>query len=292
MDDLSRNFAYFVYNGVPNYQGTPASTLALLPNYHFLTRLADYNQCVAYDSANQLIGNTSSWSYENWEAAIVYDGTVYDHVLYRLHGANGRYYFTGKRAFRWFFNKGYEFQAKDNDGNPFPSAWQHIVTENLWENRGTLTYSLNEIINFYLFQALGIPSPHATMINFRLVDNAAEQADAYHGDYWGLMFVHEDYEKNFLDSHNLDKGNVYKLTRDGVSGVSQQRYQAPNAVSDGSDHDTLYNQLKGSSTPAWISSHVNMAEYDRYHALAEAIRHYDYWTNGANNGAYYFEPKT
>ena len=292
MDDSSLNFAYFVYNGVPDYQGTPAATLTLLPNYHFLTRLADYNQCVAYDTSNQLTGNTSSWSYENWEAAVVYNGTVYDHVLYRLHGANGRYYYTSKRAFRWQFNKGYEFQAYDNDGNPFSETWAHLVTENLWENRGTLTYSLNENLNFYLFQTVGIPSPHAAMINFRLLDNAVEQADAWHGDYWGLMFVHEDYEKNFLESHSMAKGNLYKLTRDGVSGVSQQRYQGPDAVSDGSDHDTIYSQLNGYSTPAFVTAHVNMTEWDYYHALAEAIRHYDYWPDGDNNGAYYFDPAT
>ncbi len=292
VDDESRNFAYFVYNGVPNYQGTSAATLTLLPNYHFITRAADYAQCVAYDSANQLTGNTSSWNDENWEAAIVYDGVVYDHVLYRLHGANGRYYFTGKRAFRWFFNKGYEFQARDNDGNLFPQPWRHLVTENLWENRGTLTYSLNENINFYLWNQIGVPAPDAAMINFRLLDNAQEQPDAWHGDYWGLMFVHEDYEKNFLDAHDLAKGNLYKLTRDAVSGVSQQRYQAPDAVSDGSDHDTIYRQLNGSSTPAFIAAHVNMTEYDYYHALAEAVRHYDYWPSGDNNGAYYFDPNS
>lgn len=292
VDDESRNFAYFVYNGVPDYQGTSAATLTLLPNYHFLTRAADYAQCVAYDAASQLAGNTSSWNYENWEAAIVYDGIVYDHVLYRLHGANGRYYFAGKRAFRWFFNKGYEFQARDNDGKLFAQPWRHLVTENLWENKGTLTYSLNENVNFYLWNQIGVPAPSAAMINFRLLASAQEQPDAWHGDYWGLMFVHEDYEKNFLDAHNLEKGNLYKLTRDGVSGISQQRYQAPDAVTDGSDHDTIYGQLNGASTPAFITSHVNMAEYGYYHALAEAVRHYDYWPSGDNNGAYYFDPAT
>ncbi len=297
VDDQSLNFAYFVYNGVPAYQGIAAATLTQLPNYLFLTRKADYDQCVAYDYANQLAGNTSSWTYENWEAAVVYDGVVYDHVMYRLHGANGRYYYTSKRAFRWFFNKGYEFAARDNDGNLYPEPVRHIETENLWENHGTLTYSLNEMINFYLFGIVGVPAPHATMINFRLVDYAAEQADAYHGDYWGMMMVHEDYERQFLDSHNLAKGNLYKLTRDDVTGLSQQRYQGPFAVTDGSDHDAIYNntgatRLTGQSTPAYVTSHVNLPEYDRYHALAEAIRHYDYWPSGDNNGAYYFDPNT
>lgn len=290
VDDDSRNFAYFVYNGVPDYQGTPAATLTLLPNYHFLTRAADYAQCVAYDPASQLTGNTSSWNYENWEAALVYDGVVYDHILYRLHGANGRYYFSGKRAFRWFFNKGYEFQARDNDGQPFARPWRHLVTENLWENKGTLTYSLNETINFHLWNQIGIPAPDAAMVNFRLLTGAQEQPDLWHGDYWGLMFIHEDYEKNFLEEHDLEKGNLYKLTRDGVSGLSQQRYQAPGAVTDGSDHDTIYGQLDGFSTPAFITAHVNMTEYNYYHALAEAVRHYDYWPSGDNNGAYYFDP--
>jgi hypothetical protein len=88
----------------------------------------------------------------------------------------------------------------------------------------------------------------------------------------------------------LPAGNLYKLTKDNISGVSQQRYQAPFAPKDGSDHDQLQNNLRGTSTPAYITGRVNLDLWARYHAFSEAIRHYDYWPSGDNNAAYYFYP--
>jgi len=297
-DDPSLNFACFVYDGVPDYQGTPAATLTALPTYHFLTRSADYDQCVAYTAANQLTSNTPSWTFENWEAAFVCDGVVHDHIFYRLHGANGRYSASGvagaaatsKRAFKFIFNKGSYFQGKDNNGTNYPTEWKTIVTENCWENRATYTFSLNEVVDFYLWNALGIPAPYGNFAHFRTIKQIAEQPDPWHGDFWGLMFVHEDYDSQFLDAHNLPKGNLYKLTKDNLTGVSQQRYQAPLAPKDGSDHDDLQNNLRGTSTPVYITGRVDLDRWARYHALAEAIRDYDYWPSGDNNAGYYFYP--
>lgn len=297
-DDPSLNFACFVYDGIPAYQGTPAATLATLPTYHFLTRAADYDQCVAYNSAYRLTPNTPSWTFENWEAAFIADGIVHDHIFYRLHGANGRYSASGvagaaatsKRSFKFNFNKAAYFQGRDNDGQPYPSTWKTMITENCWENRATYTFSLNEVVNFYIWNALGVPAPFSNFAHFRTIKQSAEQPDPWHGDFWGLMFVHEDYDGQFLDAHHLPAGNLYKLTKDNISGVSQQRYQAPLAVKNGSDHDELLNNLKGTSTPAYITGRVNLDLWARYHAFAEAIRHYDYWPNGDNNAGYYFYP--
>jgi hypothetical protein len=296
-DDLSRNFGVFVYNGVPDYQGTPSATLTQLPTYHFLTRKVDYDQCVAYDTQYRLTPNTPGWTWENWEAAFVYEGKVYDHLMYRLHGANGRYQASGtggaqtsKRAFKFIFNKGLYFLGRDHDGLPYPTEWKTMITENCWENRATYTFSLNEVVNYYLWNQLGIPSPLGNWAHFRTIMQTAEQPDAWRGDFWGLMYVHEDYDSLFLDAHELPAGNLYKLTKDNLTGVSQQRYQAPFAPKDGSDHDQLQSNLRGTSTPAFITGRVNLDLWARYHALSEAIRHYDYWPSGDNNAAYYFYP--
>jgi hypothetical protein len=289
LDDQSKNFATFVYNGVPAYQGVPAATLEKLPTYHFLTRKTDYDQCVAYDPSYRLNGGTPGWNFENWEAAIVFEGKVYDHILYRLHGGNGRYYFSGKRAFRFFFNEGYDFQNRDNDGNLYPVKWNSLTTENCWENRSTLTYSLNEAINFYLWNMVGVPATNGNWGHFRLITTAQEQPDAWHGDFWGLIFIHEDIDRRFIDSHSLEKGNLYKLSRDSNDGPTQQRYQAPDSVTDASDYNNIQ-QLNGAPTSEFISKYVNTDRWSYYHAIAQAVRHYDYWPTGDNNAAYYFAP--
>ena len=296
--DPSLNFGCFVYNGVPAYEGTSAAALTAMPVYHCLTRKADFEQCVAYDAnASQRLSAGTSWNYENWRACFVCNGVVYDHVPYRLKGANGRYTASGtggvgngKRAFKFYFHKGYEFDAIDQAGNKYPEKWSTMITENLWENRATLTFSLNEMVGFHLFNQLGIPAPRGHWSQFRTVMQIAEQPDKYSGDFWGLMWVHEDYDRRFLAAHDLKKGNLYKLTRDGVSGIVQFRYQSAFGPTDGSDHDELLANLKGTSTPAYITGRVALDRWCRQHAFCEAIRNYDYWPNGDNNSAYYFYP--
>ncbi len=296
--DPSLNFACFVYNGVPAYEGTSAADLQKLPVYHFLTRKADFDQCVAYDanSSQRLVAGTS-WNFENWEACFVCNGVVYDHIPYRLKGANGRYTASGtggagngKRAFKFYFHKGYEFDAIDQAGNPYPEKWSTMITENLWENRASYTFSLNEMVDSRLFNELGVPTPRGHWSHFRTIMQTVEQPDKWHGDFWGLMWVHEDYDRRFLKAHDLKKGNLYKLTRDGTSGLVQFRYQSTFGPTDGSDHDLLLANLKGTSTPAYITGRVNIDLWARYHALCEAIRHYDYWPTGDNNGGWYFYP--
>ena len=88
----------------------------------------------------------------------------------------------------------------------------------------------------------------------------------------------------------MEKGNLYKLTRDSTDGASQQRYQAPDAVSDGSDHYNIYANLTAGKGQAFVNRYVNVSKWSTYHALCQAVRHYDYWPTGDNNGAYYFEP--
>lgn len=296
--DPSLNFAAFVYNGVPAYEGTSSADLTSVPVYHFLTRKTDWDQCVAYDAnASQRLVAGTSWNFENWEACFVCDGVVYDHIPYRLKGANGRYTASGtggvgngKRAFKFYFHKGYEFDARDQTGSKYPEKWSTLITENLWENRATLTFSINEAVNMHLFNELGVPATRSHWAHFRTILQSAEQPDKWNGDFWGLMFVHEDYDRRFLAAHDLKKGNLFKLTRDGVSGVLQFRYQSAFGPTDGTDHDEIHNQLRGTSTPAFVTGRVNLDLWCRYHALCEAIRHYDYWPSGDNNGAWYFYP--
>lgn len=297
-DDRRKNFAVFVYQGVPDYEGVPASQLTTLPVYHFLTRQQDYQQCTAYDSSSSRLNAGPGYTFENWHGTFVYNGEVYDNIRYRLHGGNGRYDASGangtapygKRSFIFAFNKGQDFEALDQFGKPYPRKWRRLVTQNLWENRGTFTFSLNEAVNYYLFNILGVPAPRTHWAHLRVVTTPEEQPDPYSGDFWGLLFCQENYDGRFLEAHDLPKGNLYKLNRDDPPGVGQLRYQAPQGAKNGADHRWVSQNLKGSTPPEVVQAHVNLHEWSYYHALCQAIRHYDYWPSGDNNAAYYFYP--
>ncbi|MCA9197739.1 MAG: tandem-95 repeat protein [Planctomycetales bacterium] len=289
-DDRTENFAYFVYDGVPEYEGTSAEVMESLPVYHVIARANDVSQVMAYRSTDQIAQGTQARFAYNWPAAFVYDGQVYDNISFRLRGANGRYQLRGKRSMRFRFNDGEYFAANNQDGEPFPEPLRTLTTGKMFDNRGTLTYALNETVNMYLYNLIGLPAPETQYVHFRMIDSAEEQPDAWSGDFWGLNFVLETYDSRFLDNHDLEPGNLYKLINQTTNWEQQQRYQAPSAVSDGSDHDNIERNLRGSNTAEYIDAHVNLEKYYLFHALAEAIRHYDFWPSANKNMVYYFEP--
>jgi hypothetical protein len=296
-DDPSLNFAYFVYDGVPAYLGFSSASLQTLPVYTLITRAADLDQCTAwFNSADQLttqiIGGRKNEGrfHFNWEGAMVYDGEVYDHITYRLRGANGRYH-NGKRSIRYKFKPGRYLDAKDQEGRRFPTKWRELTTGKGQSNRGSETFALQEVMNYFLWNKVGVPAPRTLHFHFRVIRGASEAgADQYSGDFWGLSWAQEKYDVNFLDSHNLPKGNLYKLIDNLEASLDELRYQGPSAVTNGADLFNVENNLTGNQPTAWLLAHANYTNWYRYFAIAEAIRHYDTWPSANKNGAYYFEP--
>ena len=290
-DDPSLNFAYFVYDGAPAYQGIDATTMAdTLPVYHFLIRNEDYEEAVAYNGGDQINQGVEARFLYNWNGTMVYDGKVYDNIRFRLRGANGRYQGRGKRSMRVRFNDGDYLEARDQNGQKFDQPWRTLTLGKSNSNRGTMTFGLNEAVNYHLFQKMGIPAANPLFIQWRVVDDAAEAPDQWRGDYQGTYFVSETYDVRFLEEHDLKKGNLYKLINQTKDWQQQQRYQSKFAPFDGSDHDTIKNNLDGNDSPAHIDAHVNLDKYYAFHALVEATRHYDYWPSANKNMVYYFEP--
>jgi len=290
-DDGSRNFAYFAYDGIPAYQGIDAATMAhTLPVYHLLTRNEDYAEALAYNSADQINQGTEARYLYNWNGTMVYDGKVYDNITFRLRGANGRYQGRGKRSMRVRFHDGNYLQARDQNGQKYDQPWRTLTLGKANSNRGTMTFGLNEAINYHLFQTMGVPGANPLYIQWRVIDDSAEAPDQWRGDYNGTYFVSETYDVRFLEEHGLEKGNLYKLINQTGYWRKQQRYQAKFAPFDGSDHDTIEQNLDGNDSPAYLSAHVDLEKYNAFHALAEATRHYDYWPSANKNMVYYFAP--
>ena len=291
-DDAALNFACFVYDGVPDYNDHPATELTTLPVYHVVTRDADWRECYAWSSSDQITQGSGhdDRHFYNWTGTFIYDGVVYDNIRYRLRGANGRYQQAGKRSMRFRFNDGYYMQARRQDGEPFGQKWRTLTTGKGFENRGTLTYSLNEALNMYLWNKIGLPAQSTLWSHLRVIDGAEEAPDQWRGDFWGLQYVVETYDVRFLEEHGLAKGNLYKLINQERGWERQQRYQGAFAPTDGSDHDNIENNLTGSRSETFIRSYVDLEKYYLYHGLSEAIRNYDFWPSANKNMAYYFNP--
>ena len=314
-DDPSLNFAAFVYDGVPSYRTTrrsiqpagagytyPQSVMKSLPVYHIITRRQDAVTCIAASSSLQISQGREARFIENWEACVVYDREVYDHVRYRLRGANGRYQVppgtpsgaSGKRHWRFQFNKGNHFRARDRFDRPYPTRWRILNTGRMFGNRIDGNWGLGDQVNDEIYRAYGIPAPFGHSFHWRMIDGRDEApggADGqYQGDFWGIARAFENYDVRFLDAHGLPKGNLYKLVNQTTNGSDQQRYQAPDAVTNAQDHNNIEGQLRSSKSSQWLLDHVNYDAWYRYHSIAQAIRHYDYWPSANKNSTWYFEP--
>ncbi len=319
-DDKSLNFAYFVYDGVPDYAARrtvdpvvrrdkiwPKELLTSVPVYHWLIRPEDMLTLQAYNSWEQFPNNAdpnvlAARRVEDWEGAFVADGIVHDHVRVRLRGGNSRYgdfegrFPRGKRHYKFKFNRGHHLQTRDENGRPHAAKRGSVAFNKMFGNKGGTGWGMPEEIGATLWRTLGVPTPHTHWAHFRVIDDAEEAPDQYHGDFWGLVQVVEEYDGDFLDAHNLTKGNLYKLSDWIWDAERQRRYQSPDMVRDGSEFDNIRDNLHGGQSAAWLQDHVNYDSWYRYSAVAEAIRHYDlfpYTTNerhALKNLGWYFEP--
>ena len=296
-DDESLNFACFIYDGIPDYVTTTRtysaeSILNTLPAYHLLTTEADYDQCVAYDS-NQIPRNSyDARSAFNWNGTFVYNGIAYDNIGYRLRQRNARYSNRGKRSFRFRFNRGNHVQFHDMWGNPYPTRWRTLNSHKMHARGGT-NFGLYETANAILWNTTGTASPNTHWFHFRVIKNAGEAPDQYHGDFYGFLLAMEDYDRRFLKSHDLEEGNLYKLKSGLTEGLDVIRYQAPRGVRDGSDYENIIFNLRPNRSDSWLRRHVDWDSWYHYHAIVDAVRHYDVQPNTAEhlkNRAYYFKP--
>jgi len=297
-DDERLNFAYFQYDGVPDYEASgqtyPTEVINSVPVYHILTTSADFDQAVAYNGADRIPSNNfDARSEYNWSCTFVYDGEVFDHAKYRLRQRNARYSGSGKRSLKFRFNRGNYPIFRDRNGDKYPEPWKFLATHKMVGSRSNSTWGMDQATNHLMWNLTGTPASFTHWAHMRIVRGADEAPNQYQGDYYGMLLALEEFDSRFLDAHNLEKGNLYKLISYRTNGLDVQRYQAADAVDDGSDFSTIINQLRPERTDEWLNEHVNWDHWNHYHAVVDMIRHYDVSPNTGEhlkNRAFYFQP--
>ncbi len=289
-DDPQPNFAYFCYDGVPDWQGAnqpgtsatqtfSSGLLESIPVYHLVANGSDVNNC-------QWNGGSRNTQFEG---SLIYDGKVYDHIKFNIRGQHSTYV-TGKNKWRFRLNRGHYFQARDNYGKKYASKWKDIKVNGgtaPWTrpNRGMAGF--DECGGYRLMELAGVPSSRTSYFHFRVIDDSSESnaSNQYDGDFWGLYFSIEVPDGRFLDDRNLPDGNVYKLESPAV-----QDNQGENEPLGPADYDTLRGNLNTSKSQTWWRDNVDHVSYARYKAVAEALAHYD--QRDENQGYYFHNPDT
>lgn len=305
-DDPQPNFAYFVYDGVPEWNGavqpgvTPDVTygtdlLSSVSTYHLITTRQDHVD------AQFIPGTTRNNGYGGddylWQGALVFDGVVYDHIRYRARGGVWRYS-MGKNMWKFDFNRGHGFEARDDYGNKYTVDWDKlnlsaIIQQGDYWHRGE--QGLFEAVGFKLFNLAGVESSKTNYVQFRIVEGADENgSDQYSSDFQGLYLAVEQLDDQFLEEHNLPDGNLYKMEGGtgvgGIGGVSNNQgdYPQPSDSSDLIQFKSTYES--GTQSAAWWEDNLDLDSYYSYRSILEAIHHYD--TGFGKNYFYYHNPET
>ena len=289
--DPSPNFAYFCYNGVPNWSGRAkpgakvveydSQALTRVPVYHLISKKTD----VENSTWNERYGGDNY----KWKGTLVYDGEVYDHIRYRARGGVWRYA-MGKNMWKFDFNRGHSFQARDHYSREYDTRWDKLnfsacIQQGNFQHRGE--QGMFEAVGFKLFELAGVEAPKTHWVHFRIIDEAAETGATQHdGDFWGLHLVLEQMDGRFLDGHGLPDGNLYKME----GGGGELNNQGPTAVTDKSDLNSYLSRYKGNPSESWWRQNMDLPRYYSYRTVVEGIHHYD--IGYGKNYFYYLNPET
>ncbi len=300
-DDPQPNFAWFVYNGIPdwnaavdpaNESGNPTlrqantfttDTLTSLPVYQLLTKHQDLLNA-------QYWPGTTTGAYTGsdylWSGTLIYDGVVYDHIHYRARGGVWRYS-MGKNMWKFAFNRGHYFQARDQYGKRYDTDWSKlnfsaVIQQGDYGSRGE--QGLFESIGFNLFNLAGVEAPKTHWVQFRVIDADSETgATQYDSDFWGMYLAIEQEDGRFLDEHHLPDGNLYKME----NWTGELNNQGPLAATDKSDLNAF---LSYPTTEAQWRAELDLQRYYSYRSIVEGIHHYD--IAAGKNYFYYLNPET
>ena len=297
-DDPQPNFAWFCYDGVPAWEGsirpgvepvipyTP-ETLTSVPVYHLISKKSEIEKSTWLD---HYMGNDYLY-----QGAFVYDGHVYDHILFRSRGGTWRYAMR-KNMWKFRFNRGHYFQAYDAYGNPYPEKWNRV---NLGANIQQANFGYRgeqgmfESVGFRLFELAGLESPGTHPVHFRIIDETNEDGrlnaahgpmtstgTQYDGDFWGMYLAVEQMDRRFIKSRDMPDGNLYKME----GGTGELKADNPLGPTDKSDLNAFMQGYRSNPTATWWRENVDLERYYNYRAIVECIHHYDI-ADGKN---YYF----
>jgi hypothetical protein len=298
-DDTQPNFAYFVYDSIPDWTGSArpgvepdvtysSEVLASVPTYHLITTRESHEDAQYIPDSSRGSGYTGS-DYQ-WFGTMVYDGDVYDHVQYRARGGVWRYA-MGKNMWKFDFQRGHGLEARDDYGKKYDIPIDKLNLSALIQQGNFLhrgEQGLFESVGFKLFNLTGVEGPNTNYVQFRIIENASETgATQFDSDFQGLYLALEQPDGNMLDEHELPDGNFYKME----SGTGSLNNQGPTQPTDRSDLNSFLNTYNN-STPSeqWWRDNLDLDKYYSYRSIVEGIHHYDI-ANGKNY-YYYHNPET
>ncbi len=311
-DDEQPNFAYFVYDTLPAWNGAmrpatfngfaatpvqayPVSLLQSIEPWHLLANEANIISC-QYDSG---------FNGTLFQGTLVHRGEVYDHITYQVRGI-GSTYQSGKNKWGLKFNRARDFQAYDNWGRPYSEKWNSLGMNACaapWASVNRGAAGIEEAFSFRAYELAGVPSLRTNYVHWRVIRRAAEVNSTtanitdpispsgslngqYSGDLWGLYLALEPMEGNFLDERGLGDGNIYSIE----SNNGDKKHQGETQPANTTDWTTFSAGLAAANqTEAWYRTNVDLPALYTFLGLNRLLGNTD--VRPGDNYRFYHRPE-
>jgi hypothetical protein len=300
-NDSQPNYAYFVYDGVPDWKGAldpdglkanlrrpvtySSEVLQRIAVYEFISSKGAVEGATWTDPDQFGLPQRNAYRYTG---TLVYDGTVYDHVGFRARGGMWRHA-MGKNMWKFDFRPGHHLAARDFYGKPYDVKWGKLnlgacIQQGDYGMRGE--QGMFEAVGFRLFNLAGVQAPQTHWVHLRIIDQPEESpADQYRGDFWGLYLAVENVDERFLKEHQLPPGNLYK-----IEGLAKTEFNGDPVITDQRDVRRFMSELMRRQSDTWWQTNVDLAGYYGYRSIIECIHHYD--LDSGKNYFYYLHPQS
>ena len=301
-DDPVPNFAYFVYGTMPTWTASDRpgvtspvtydfSAMEPVAVYQLLTTRSDHEE-------SQHIPNATSGTYGGsdylWDGALVYEGKVYDHIRYRARGGVWRYA-MGKNMWKFDFNRGHRFAARDDFGKKYKAEWNKLnfsalITQGNFGQRGE--QGLFEGAGFKTHNLAGTPAPLTNYAHFRIIESADENGiDQFSSDFQGLYMAIEQLDGQFTEQHDLPDGYLWKIEgNNNQTPPNNQGSYLESSLPNGDVDDFIDAYRNGSPTAQWWHDHLDLDSYYNFRASATWVHDYD--IHAGKNYFFFHNPDT
>ena len=274
-EDPEPNFAYFVYDGVPNYVanrktgfgelGFTHTNLERVPVYHLIMKQPDFDELwyVERDATD----NTYSW-----QVTVVHENRVYDHCGVRLRGSPNSRYGPAKRSMKVRINKGNRFRGRFHDGTPYPSRRSRLSLH---------AGGFLDAMAHQLHHDSGGLSPRAALVQLRVI-NTEDEHDQYTGDFLGLYADIQSIDKSLLRDNNRSLAEASSLYK--MKGYPNKKHSDCDTSVD--DIEQFFRDAGRTNEREWFESNLDLESYFSFRAAIQLTNNHD--MDSRKNIGYYF----
>ncbi len=271
-EDPEPNFAYYVYDGVPDYVASQRSAfgqpglahtdLEKIPVYHVIAAEADIEE-----AQYKVFPENDERS---WQISFVHGGHVHDHVTLQLR--SGHRYSWPKRPWKIGFNRGNLFDGRFNDGTAYPRKRKkiHFMSAQHDSGKPRGESGVFESLTWKLYREADVIGASTTFVHLRFV-RSPEEHDQFLGDFFGIFLETQRIDSTALEDNGRpsdQESTLYKF-----NGGPEKVH--PDCSLSKADVEAFLAAYNRGQSREWYEKNLDVSRYLSFRVVTELSDNHD-----------------